>query len=278
VIHPANPDIVYVAASGHEWTDNEDRGVYKTTDGGKTWQKVLYVNPKTGAIDLVMDPSDPNTLYAATWQRTRFKWNDPRTFADYSGSGVHKTTDGGKTWTPINDGLPAPQYRGRIGLDVCQTSPNVLYAFVDNYEIARQAKAGEFDSYGRPRAAVIRGADIYRSDDKGKSWRKASETNAYMEGLAATYGWVFGQIRVDPNDPNTVYVMGLGMNQSTDGGKTFRRLRGMHGDLHALWIDPSNSDFLVNGNDGGIVVSYDRGQNWRQFTNNLPVVQFFDVS
>jgi photosystem II stability/assembly factor-like uncharacterized protein len=278
VIHPTNPDIVYVAASGHEWTDNEDRGVYKTTDGGKTWQKVLYINPKTGAIDLVMDPSDPNTLYAATWQRVRFKWNDPRNVADYNGSGIHKTADGGKTWTPANEGLLAPQFRGRIGIDVCRMNPSVVYAFIDNYEIAREAKAGEFDSYGRPRAAVIRGADIYRSDDKAKTWHKVSETSAYMEGLAATYGWVFGQIRVDPNDPNTVYVMGLGMNQSTDGGKTFTRLRGMHADLHALWIDPSNSDFLVNGNDGGIVVSYDKGRNWRQFTDNLPAVQFFDVS
>jgi len=277
-VHPTNPDIVYVAASGHEWTDNEDRGVYKTTDGGKTWQKVLYINPKTGAIDLVMDPSDPDTLYAATWQRVRFKWNDPRNFADYTGSGIHKTTDGGKTWTSVNEGLPAPQFRGRIGIDVCRTNPSVVYAFIDNYGIAREAKAGELDSYGRPRAAVIRGADIYRSDDKGKTWRKVSETGAYMEGLAATYGWVFGQIRVDPSDPDTVYVMGLGLNQSTDGGKTFTRLRGMHADLHALWIDPSNPAFLVNGNDGGIVVSYDRGKSWRQFTDDLPAVQFFDAA
>lgn len=278
LIHPTSPDTLYVAASGREWTDNEDRGVYKTTDGGKTWDKVLYINPRTGAIDLVMDPTDPNVLYVATWQRVRKKWNDPRHEADYTGNGVQKSTDGGKTWTPINAGLPGPQFRGRIGLDISQSNPNVLYAFVDSYEIAREAKAGEFDAYGRPRAAVIKGAEIYRTDDKGASWRKVSESNDYMERLAGTYGWVFGQIRVDPTDENTIYVMGLGLNVSNDSGKTFRPLRGMHGDHHALWIDPVNPDFLVNGNDGGIVVSYDRGKTWRQFLDNLPAVQFFNVA
>ena len=143
VIHPTNPDIVYVAASGHEWTDNEERGVYKTTDGGKTWKKVLYVSPRTGAIDLVMDPADPNVLYASTWQRIRRKWNDPRNEPGYSESGIYKSTDGGKTWTPINDGPAAAPFRGRIGIDVARSRTRTsLYAFVDNYEIARQAKAG----------------------------------------------------------------------------------------------------------------------------------------
>jgi photosystem II stability/assembly factor-like uncharacterized protein len=278
VIHPTNPDTVYVAASGHEWTDNEDRGVYKTTDGGKTWAKVLYVNPRAGAIDLVMDPSDPSTVYASTWQRIRRKWNDPRHEADYTGSGVQKSTDGGATWTPINDGLPSAPHRGRIGLDVARSNPNVLYAFVDSYDIARQAQAGETDAYGRPRAAVIKGAEVYRTDDKGRSWRKVSDSNADMERAAGTYGWVFGQIRVDPTNENTVYIMGLGLNISKNGGKTFQPLRGMHSDHHALWIDPENPRFLVNGNDGGIVVSYDQGATWRQFLDNLPAVQFFNVS
>ncbi len=278
VVHPTNPDIVFVAASGHEWTDNEERGVYKTTDGGKTWDRVLYVSPKTGAIDLRMDPSDPETLYASTWQRVRRKWNDPRNEADCTGSGIHKTTDGGRTWTAINTGLPPAQSRGRIGLDVARSKPGVVYAFVDNYEIARAAKPGEVDSYGRPRADIIKGAEVYRTDDRGATWRKMSDSNDYMERLAATYGWVFSQIRVDPNDENVIYVMGLGMNQSKDGGKTFVPLRGMHADLHAMWIDPGNSSYLVNGNDGGIVVSYDQGKTWRQFLDNLPAVQFFNVS
>ncbi|MFB3853019.1 MAG: hypothetical protein ACE148_04260 [Vicinamibacterales bacterium] len=282
VIHPRNPDIVYVAASGHEWTDNEERGVYKTTDGGRTWSRVLYVNERTGAIDLAMDPVDPNTLYAATWQRIRKRWNDPRNEEGYTGSGIHKTTDGGRTWTPVNQGLPEPRFRGRIGIDIARSNPNVVYAFVDNYEIGTPPKPGELDSYGRPREGTIKGATVYRSDDRGKTWRQVSgltpEQKTYMERHSATYGWVFGQIRVDPTNPDVVYTMGLGLNVSEDGGKTFRPLRGMHGDHHALWIDPANPNYLVNGNDGGIVFSYDRGRTWRQNLDNLPAVQFFNVS
>ena len=152
IIHPTNPDIVYVADSGHEWTENPERGLYKTVDGGETWEKVLELDEQTGVIDLMMDPRDPETLYAATWQRTRKRWNDPRNEADYTGSGIHKTTDGGKTWQPINQGLPAAKFRGRIGIDLCLTKPDVLYAFVDNYDLSeKQPKGNSFDSYGRPR-------------------------------------------------------------------------------------------------------------------------------
>lgn len=283
VIHPQNPDIVYVAASGHEWTENSERGVFKTTDGGKTWDKVLFINEKTSAIDLVMDPSDSNTLYAATWQRTRFKWNDPRNFPDTKGSGIHKTMDAGKTWKPMNNGLPEPPFRGRIGLDICLSKPNVLYAFVDNYERAAtptpEAVAG---SYGRPSSGRIRGATLYRSDDRGETWKLAApttpETKSMMERHSGTYGWVFGQVRVDPNDENTVYIMGVPLSVSKDGGKTFRSIWGMHGDHHGLWIDPDNSNYIVNVNDGGIVISYDGGKTWRQFRDNLPVCQFFDIA
>ncbi|MEA3421804.1 MAG: hypothetical protein U9Q97_09055, partial [Acidobacteriota bacterium] len=283
VIHPENPDVVYVAASGHEWTDNEDRGVYKTTDGGKTWQKVLHIDMKTGAIDLVMDSKDCNTIYAATWERVRNKWNDPRTEPSYSGSGIYKTTDGGNTWRPINNGLPDANHRGRIGIDVCRFNPNVLYAFVDNYEIAREPTEEELnDAYGVPSCGFIKGATVYRSDDKGESWTQVSglteEMKRYMEYHSGTFGWVFGQIRVDPNDENTVYTMGLALNVSNDGGKTFRRLRGMHGDHHGLWIDPDNSNYLVNVNDGGIAISYDKGKTWKTFTHNLPLCQFFNIS
>lgn len=278
IIHPTNPDVVYVAASGHEWTDNPERGLYKTIDGGETWEKVLFVNEKTGVIDLVMHPNDPETLYAATWQRIRKRWNDPRNEPGYDGSGIHKSTDGGKTWTPINEGLPQPQHRGRIGIDLCLTQPDTMYAFIDNYDLAPEQPAeDDLDSYGRPKTKTIKGAEVYRSDDGGSSWSKVSETNDYMLRLSSTYGWVFGQIRVDPNDADTIYVMGLALNVSNDGGKTFRRLRGMHGDHHALWIDPDNSNYLVNGNDGGIVVSYDAGESWRQFTDLIPAVQFFNV-
>ncbi|UCH98671.1 MAG: hypothetical protein JSV88_12455, partial [Candidatus Aminicenantes bacterium] len=224
VIHPENPDIVYVAASGHEWTDNRERGIYKTKNGGKTWERVLYIDEKTGAIDLVMDPSNPNTLYAATWQRIRKKWNDPGNEPGYYGSGIHKTTDGGETWTTINKGLPPAKYRGRIGIDICRSRPNVLYAFIDNYEVIGKWAKGELDSYGRPKKGKIRGATVYRTDDHGKTWREMiPATKAmmrYMEEILDTYGWAFGQIRVDPNNENKIYVMGVELHVSEDAGKT----------------------------------------------------------
>ena len=282
VVDPKNPDVVYVAASGHEWTYNNERGVYKTTDGGKTWQKVLFVNDQTGAIDLVMDPSDTETLYAATWQRIRLRWNDPRTRPDYTGSGIHKSTDGGKTWKQINTGLPEPKYRGRIGLDIARTNPKVLYAFVDNYQQAGSLDSNLVDSYGRPSSGAIRGASVFRTDDGGNAWKQVSgqvdSTRKYMERHSATYGWVFGQVRVDPNDENTVYTMGLGLNVSTDGGKTFLPVRGMHGDHHGLWIDPDNSNYLVNVNDGGANVSYDKGKTWKTFVDKIPATQFFNIA
>jgi photosystem II stability/assembly factor-like uncharacterized protein len=284
VVHPTNPDVVYVAAGGHEWTSNTDRGVYKTTDGGKTWEKILYVNDQTGAYDLVMDPKASDTLYASLWQRTRKKWNDPRNFPDYVGSGIYKTTDGGKTWTPINAGLPEAKFRGRIGLDICLTKPAVLYALVDNYEIARQPTAAELaDSYGVPSSGYIKGAAVYRSDDAGSTWAQVSgltpQQKTFMERHSGTYGWVFGQIRVDPNDPETSYIMGVPFSVSTDGGKTYTTFRRSYGgDNHALWIDPDNSNYLLRGCDQGLAVSYDKGKSWRDFQNGLPVCQFFNIA
>ena len=278
LIHPTNPDIVYVAASGHEWTDNPERGVYKTTDGGATWEKILYISERTGAIDLVMDPTDSEALYAATWQRVREKWNDPRNESGYGESGIYRTTDGGATWEPINEGLPEGRYRGRIGIDIARSNPDVLYAFVDNYEIGRPAPADATDAYGRPRGGQIKGATVFRTDNKGDSWRQVSASDSTLERASGTYGWVFGQVRVDPNDEDTVYFMGLGLNVSNDGGRTYRPLRGMHGDHHGLWIDPDNSNYLVNVNDGGVDVSYDAGVTWKNFNNHgLSLVQFFNI-
>lgn len=277
VIHPTDPNVVYVAASGHEWTHDPYRGVYKTTDGGRSWEQILFIDEQTGAIDLVMDPANPDTLYAATWQRIRKRWNDPRNEPGYSGSGIYKTTNGGADWVAINEGLPPAEFRGRIGIDLCRTKPHVLYAFVDNYQ-SDEAQSGQRDAYGRTQREGILGAEVYRSDDGGQAWRKVSESNRYMRRLSGTYGWVFGQIRVDPNDDNTIYVMGIQLNVSRDGGKTFSRLVGMHVDHHALFIDPDNSEYLVNGNDGGLVLSYDGGKNWKSFIEQLPVVQFFNVN
>ncbi len=285
VVHPQNPDVVYVAASGHEWTDNAERGVFKTVDGGKTWEKVLYISQRTGANDLVMDPQDSNTLYAAAWQRIRLKWNDPRVFTGYGESGIYKTVDGGKTWKPSNSGLVEAKFRGRIGIDVCRSKPNVLYAFIDNYELSTLTtpQMRSTDAYGLPTSGRIKGATLYRSDDNGETWKLVAPTTPQMASLLerhqGTYGWVFSQVRVDPNDENTVYIMGVPLSVTKDGGKTFQSWRReMHSDHHGLWIDPDNSNYIVNVNDGGIVISYDGGKTWRRFTDNLPVCQFFNIA
>ena len=278
VIHPKDPDTVYVAASGHEWTDNPERGVYRTRDGGETWDHVLFVDEESGAIDLVMDPGNPRVLYAATWERRRKRWNDPRAEPDNTGSGVWRTTNGGDSWEPVNDGLPEPQHRGRIGIDIARSNSDVIYAFIDNYDKREVEEEDEgTDSYGRKRKDRIKGSEVYRSDDRAKTWRKVSKSDDYMARVPSTYGWVFGQMRVDPSDENRIYIMGLSLHVSEDGGESFRRLGGMHADHHALWIDPDNPDYLVNGNDGGVSISYDGGENWHSFTDNLPAVQFYNV-
>jgi photosystem II stability/assembly factor-like uncharacterized protein len=297
LVHPKNPDVVWVAASGHEWTDNETRGVFKTTDGGKTWTKILYRSPRTGAIDLVMDPRNPDVLYAATWQRIRRKWSDPRVEPGYDESGVFKTTDGGTTWTDITSGLPGPEHRGRIGLDIARSRPDTIYAFVDNYEIGRMAKPGQQDAYGRPMPegkGFIKGADVYRSDDGGKTWRQTSRQDpAMIEYLnnqqSGTYGWVFGQIRVDPNDENRVFILGVPLSLSTDGGRTFRAMQGtstsnvdgrstgrVHADHHGLWIDPADSNIIYNANDGGFYQTADGGETW-VFAESAGGAQFYNV-
>ncbi|NQW03210.1 MAG: hypothetical protein HQ485_04205 [Acidobacteria bacterium] len=276
LVHPTNPEIVYVAASGHEWTDNEMRGVFKTTNGGSTWTKVLYKSPRTGAIDLVMDPTDPNVLYAAMWQRIRRKYSDPRVEPGYDEGGIMKSTDGGRTWADASQGLPTPQFRGRIGIDIARSNPSVLYAFVDNYEEGRGPQEGERDAYGRAITnGRIKAAEVYRTSDKGATWTQVSENNDYMIGHSGTYGWVFGQIRVDPTDENTIYTMGLALNKSVDGGKTYARMRGtsvsnvtgestggVHGDHHGLFIDPKDPKKLYNTNDGGFYHSLDGGETW----------------
>ncbi len=277
-IHPTNPDIVYVAASGHEWSYNSERGVFKTTDGGQTWQKVLYVDEKTGCIDLVMDPGNPDVLIASMWNRIRQRWSDP---VPEDGDYLYKTTDGGKTWKKLTNGLPDTKYTGRIGLDLCASKPNVVYAYVDNHTPTRQPSPGERDSYGRQRTYPdIVGAEVYRSDDQGETWVKVNPADRLFERFGGTYGWVFGQIRVDPKDENTVYIMGLGLYKSTDGGKTWNQLywENLHGDHHGLWIDPEDSDHLLNVNDGGLNVSFDGGKTWQDFYRKIPAIQFYTVA
>jgi len=283
LVHPNNPDIVYVASPGHEWTKNKERGLYKTTDGGEHWEQILYKGPESGVNDLVMDPRDPEILYASVWQRTRLKWNDPRTYENYKNNGIWKSTDGGKNWKQLTDGLPPSKFMGRTGIDVARSNPDVVYAFVDDYEIAFKAEEGKMDSYGRHQVDVIKGATLYRSNDAGETWKQVSglteETKKYMSGHSGTYGWVFGQVRVDPNDENRIYTLGLWINISTDGGATFKPDRGkIHMDQHGMWIDPDNSNYILATHDGGLSVTYDKGENWRNLVSELPLAQFYNVA
>ena len=283
IVHPTDPNTVYVAASGHEWTDNEMRGVYKTTNGGKSWDRIYYKSPRTGANDLLMDPRDPNVLYASLWQRIRRKYSDPRVEPGYNEGGVIKTTDGGKTWADASQGLPRPEHRGRIGIDLARSKPDTLYAMVDNYEIGRMARPNENDAYGRPMPqgqGFIKGADVYRSDDGGKSWRQTSRydeaTTNRLNNNSGTYGWVFGQIRVDPTTEDTIWIMGVPLSKSTDGGKTFTTVGGMHSDHHGLWIDPANTNIIYNANDGGFYQTADGGKTWR-FAVAAAGAQFYNI-
>jgi len=280
-INPKNSNMVYVAATGHEWTPNEERGLFKTTDGGKTWEKILYLDEMTGVFDLLLDPRQPNTVYCTTWERMRLKWNDPRTYETTKNCAIWKSTNGGRTWEKIINGLPEPNRLGRIGIDISVTDPDILYALVDNYEVAYPATPGDMDSYGRQRQDIIKGATVYRTDNGGKNWSQVSgltpEMKTYMERHSGTYGWVFGQIRVDPTDENTVYILGVPLSKSTDGGKTFQRLRGPHADHHGMWIDPDNGNYVLNVQDGGLTISYDGGETWKYPIEVLPLAQFYNI-
>ncbi len=281
-IHPDNSNIVYVAATGHEWTPNGERGLYKTADGGETWAKILDIDKNTGVFDIVLDPEDPETIYATSWERKRLKWNDPRTFGHTKNCGIWKSTNGGESWGQINNGLPAAKNRGRIGIDISPANPNVLYALLDNYEIAYKAKEGELDSYGRQKKDVIKGATVYKTTDAGRTWVQTSgltpESKIYMERHSGTYGWVFGQIRTDPDDENTIYTLGIWLNKSTDGGKTFSTITDPHCDHHGLWIDPANPNYILDVHDGGLSISYDKGESWKHPIEALPLSQFYNIT
>jgi len=281
LIHPENPEIVYVASAGHEWTTNKERGIYKTLDGGISWEKILYIDEETGIIDLVMHPNNPDILYATSWQRTRKKWNDPRTYQSHQNNAVWQSLDGGENWKQKVKGLPKPEFRGRMGIDISLSNPDVLYLLVDNYDLAYKAKKGELDNYGRPKKDVIKGATIFKSSDGADSWEQTSgkdkNMERFMQNHSATYGWVFGQIRVDPTDENTIYSLGIWLNQSFDSGEKFKDIRDIHADHHGLWIDPENPDYLLSAHDGGLSVSYDRGENWRSLIKELPLAQFYNV-
>lgn len=338
VLHPSNPDVIWVAAVGHLYSDNAERGIYKTTDGGKNWNKTLYANEKSGAIELTGDPSNADILYAAIWQKDRKAWHFEGAGA---GSGLYKSTDGGDSWTKLNtesSGFPATAGVGRIGIEVAPSNPSIVYAMLDNQDMREKKEkkeeqkvtkdllrtiskkdflqldnqdinawldASRFPSkYNAPDIkkdveagkvqpldlveytedansllfdTEVKGGEMYRSNDAGKSWFKTHE--GYIEDLVYSYGYYFGQVRVDASDPDKVYTMGVPLVRSVDGGKTWKAIDNdnVHSDHHALWVNPNRSGHLLLGNDGGLNISYDDGKTWIK-CNPIPLGQFYSVA
>ena len=244
IVHPRNPDIVFVAALGHPFGPNTERGVFRTTDGGKTWNKVLYKDENTGAIDVAFDPQNPNILFASLWEARRTAWT---LSSGGPGSGVYRSTDGGATWKHIEEhGLPKGPY-GRIGLAVAANSERV-YALIE-------AKEG----------------GLYRSDDGGDSWDQVNGSHGLFQRA-----WYYMHVIADPQDANTVYVLDVEFFKSTDGGRNFNKIKVPHGDNHGLWIDPKNTKRMIASDDGGVTVSLDGGRSWTR-EDNQPTAQFYHV-
>ncbi len=278
VIHPKNPDIVYVAAMGHLFSRNEERGLFKTEDGGRTWKKVLYVDDTTGVIDLVVTRKDPDTVYAVTYQLTRKPWD-----LDIGGpgSGIWKTTNGGRAWARLGGGLPTGRI-GRIGIDAYYANPSILYAIVENANPRPPTEQEAARDKDRPKPSeFVVGNQVYRSDDAGKTWRMTHDPSITVGSKAA---YSFNIIRVNPGDPNHVAVISDSMPNSNDGGKTWQGTswppKGMFvkafGDFRAMWWDPQNPDRIIAGSDGGLNISYDRGKTVDHYLN-LPVGEFYTV-
>jgi photosystem II stability/assembly factor-like uncharacterized protein len=251
VVHPTNPDIVYVAALGDLWGPNRERGVFRSTDGGATWTHSLAINEDTGAADIAIDPQSPNILYAAAYQRRR-------TVFGYSGGGpgggIYRSIDGGAHWTRLGGdklgrGLPSTGDIGRCAFDIFRKNSNIVYALVEHRTLG----------------------GVYRSEDKGVSWTRMSDTNPRPS--------YFSQIRVDPNNDNVVWLGGVNIYYSQDGGKTFdqTRFRDVHSDVHGIWIDPANSEHLIIGTDGGVATTWDTGRHWMPHYN-IPLAQFYEVA
>lgn len=279
IVHPSDPDIVYVAAMGHLYSFNEERGVFKSTDGGKTWNKILYINEKVGVIDLVMDRREPDILYAAAYEKYRYPWHFEEGGPE---SGIYKTTDGGENWTKLEGGLPEGKI-GRIGLDIYLKNPDILYAVVENANMRPplEEEAAQDRRRGvEPQERMI-GGEVYRTEDAGLTWKKMNDLKDNVGGKAA---YSFNQIRVDPHNDMNIFVTSICLANSTDGGMTWydidwppRRLFAtMFGDVRTLWIDPENSDRIILGSDGGVFISYDGGKTCDHHYN-LPLGEFYAI-
>ncbi len=245
IVHPANPDIAFVAALGHAYGPNEERGIFRTRDGGKTWEKVLYINDRTGGIDVVFDPQNPHVLFAAMWEGYRTPWN---LNSGGEKSGLYRSADGGTTWKRLDGkGLPDGPL-GRIGVSVPGGDSNIVYALIE------ANKGG-----------------LYRSEDGGENWTLVNDDQRFRQRA-----WYFTHVWGDTKNPNVVYVANTGLFRSIDGGKTFERLSAPHGDHHGLWIDPNNPSRMINANDGGATITVDGGKNWSTQMNQ-PTAQFYHV-
>ncbi|MEL6255698.1 MAG: hypothetical protein AAFR87_27080, partial [Bacteroidota bacterium] len=260
-IHPNNPDIVLVAVMGHFWSTNKNRGIYRTEDGGKNWEHVLYLDEKTAANDIVISPSNPNYVYASMWE------NNPGIYGP--NTGIYTSRDGGKNWERCTDGLPEGSQTGRTGLAVSYQNPLKAYALIDNLNKNKQ-----------------RSAEVYRTEDGGKSWRKMHEEDLlFFPGI----GWYFTDIYVNPKDDEEIFGLGVRLAHSTDGGRSFEYLGGdvfhmfpsaadhLHLDHCELWINPQNPEHILLGNDGGLYQSFDKGKSWFHF-NNIPAGEFYQLT
>ncbi len=261
IVHPENPDIVYVAALGQLWSTNHERGVFMTRDGGENWEHVIYISDKIGAIDIVLAPSDPNVVYASMWE------NNPGVSG--KGSTVYKTSDGGENWAEVSSGLPKGKATGRIGLAVSYSDPDKVYALVDNLNREKD-----------------KAAEVYLSLNGGELWERTHKDDLLIfPGI----GWYFADIYVNPLNDNEIYTLGVRVARSSDGGKTFTNLGGdiyhlvpnqatpLHLDMCEMWIDPSNPSRLLLATDGGLYQSYNRGESWLHH-NNIPAGEFYDIS
>ena len=244
-IHPSDPDIIYVSAQGSPYAGTEDRGIYRTYDGGKNWEKVLYVDANSGAVDLAMDYNNPRILYASFWDHQRLPWY---VRSGGEGSGIWKSTDGGDTWKKLDQGLPK-SVMGKIGVTVSRANPKLVYAIIESEE-----------------------GGLYRSDDAGESWRLVND-----DRVLRARSWYYMHIYADPSDENVVYVLNAPMMKSIDGGKTFVNIPVPHGDNHYLWINPKDSDIMINSNDGGSNISFNGGKSWST-QKNQPTSQFYRVN
>jgi len=248
IIHPTNPDIVYIAAQGALHAPNEDRGIFKTIDGGANWEKVLFVDSKTGCSELSMDISNPLVLYAAMWEHQRVPW---KVISGGPGSGLYKSNDGGKTWNKIHKGLP--EEKGKMAIAVSRSNPEKVYALIESD--TNKDKSG-----------------LFVSNNAGDSWSKVSGDNRLTQRA-----WYYIEVFIDPNNENTIYVLSAPALKSIDGGKSWTRITGTHGDYHDLWINPNNSNNLCISNDGGAGISFNQGKTWSTQAN-MPTSQFYRVN